>query len=95
MQAKSCVKLTNSMSEEHDVMRYWMLPQLMQTLQENTHNEYPQHIFESGTVFSIDDTPDTGVKEQSRIAEERARGAHGAPRERGCEAYYESVLPFT
>ena len=61
------VKLLNSVSEEHDILRYWMLPSLLKILGENTHNEYPQNIFESGWVFSLDKKEETGVKEKNRL----------------------------
>ncbi|MBN2368454.1 phenylalanine--tRNA ligase subunit beta [Candidatus Woesearchaeota archaeon] len=64
----SHVEIANSVSEEYNIMRWWMLPQLMQVLQENTHNEYPQNIFESGVVFKLDDKEETGVKEFTRLA---------------------------
>ncbi len=62
------VEIANSQSIEHNIMRYWMLPNLMQILKENTHNEYPQNIFESGTVFKVDDKQETGVSEFNRLA---------------------------
>ncbi len=62
------VEIANSQSNEYNIMRYWMLPNLMQILKENTHNEYPQNIFESGTVFKIDETAETGVAEFTRLA---------------------------
>ncbi len=62
------VRLENSMSEDFKIMRFWMLPNLMKILSENSHNEYPQNIFESGTVFSLVKKEDTGVKEQNRVA---------------------------
>ena len=67
-QTEDYVEIANSQSEEYNIMRYWMLPNLMQILKENTHNEYPQNIFESATVFKIDDKEETGVSEFTRLA---------------------------
>jgi len=61
------VELLHSVSEEYNIMRWWMLPNLLQILSENKHNEYPQNIFESGTVFKLGNT-ETGVKEFNRLA---------------------------
>ncbi len=38
------------MSESYSVVRNWLLPQLLEVLSKNKHNEYPQKIFEHGTV---------------------------------------------
>jgi phenylalanyl-tRNA synthetase beta chain len=61
------VKLANSISDEYNVMRKSMLANLMQILKENTHNEYPQNIFESGNVFMLGES-DTGVIETNKLA---------------------------
>lgn len=46
------VKLKNSLSQEYDSLRAWIIPSLMLTLKINRHREYPQRIFEIGRVFS-------------------------------------------
>ncbi|MBI2148558.1 phenylalanine--tRNA ligase subunit beta [Candidatus Woesearchaeota archaeon] len=63
-----CVELLNSLNEEYNVLRAWMIPSLIQILKENKHNEYPQNIFCSGNVFSHDSEKDTGIKESIRLA---------------------------
>jgi phenylalanyl-tRNA synthetase beta chain len=68
LKADNYVELANSKSEEYNIMIYKMLPSLMQILKENTHNEYPQNIFESGYVFKLDEKTETGVKEINRVA---------------------------
>ena len=65
--AEDYVELENSKSEEYNIMRYSILANLMQILKENTHNEYPQNIFESGYTFKTGDS-ETGVIETSKIA---------------------------
>lgn len=61
------VELANSLSEEFSIMRYWLLPNLMKILSENTHNEYPQEIFESGRIFRLGKN-NTGVVESQNLA---------------------------
>jgi len=64
----NCVELINSVSEEYNIMRFWMLPSLIEVLSQNTHNEYPQNIFEIGRVFLLDNNKETGVKEVERLS---------------------------
>jgi len=47
------VKVENA-SSEHDVLRSWVVPSLMKILSENKHYEYPQNIFEIGTIVKKD-----------------------------------------
>ena len=52
MQVKKAplVRISNPMSETYSVVRSWILPELVDMLRHNTHVEYPQRIFEAGTV---------------------------------------------
>jgi len=68
LKAEDFVELANSKSEEHTIMRKWILPSLMQILKENTHNEYPQNIFETGFAFLLDEKTETGVREPCKLA---------------------------
>jgi phenylalanyl-tRNA synthetase beta chain len=68
LDVKDSVEIANSKSEEYSMMRYTLLANLMQILKENTHNEYPQKLFETGYVFKIDEKEETGVKEICNIA---------------------------
>ncbi|MEM4259727.1 MAG: phenylalanine--tRNA ligase subunit beta [Candidatus Woesearchaeota archaeon] len=67
------VELANSFSEEHNILRAWLTPSLLKNLQDNKANEYPQNIFEIGTVFvkednnSKDNNNPTGVSEFDRL----------------------------
>lgn len=45
------LEIENPSNEEYTVLRPWLLPCLLKTLQLNTHNEYPQNLFEIGTCF--------------------------------------------
>lgn len=61
------VEMENSLSEERSHMRRAILPSLMRVLEENKHHEYPQNLFEVGTVFSFDKASETGVKEEDKL----------------------------
>ena len=52
---------------EDNCLRAWMIPSLLQILMENKHNEYPQNIFDIGTVFKKGKS-ETGVVENGRLA---------------------------
>jgi len=62
------IELANPTTKEYDVLRAWMIPSLMHVLGENLHNEYPQNIFDIGTVFKRNKTTETGVEENDRLA---------------------------
>ena len=61
------VELENSVTQDYNVLRAWIIPNLLETLKNNKHYDYPQNIFESGIVFKLDDSFDTGVHETERI----------------------------
>lgn len=48
---RSPVILKNSLTQEFSVLRMSLISSLLKTLSKNKHNEYPQRIFEIGTVF--------------------------------------------
>jgi len=62
-----CVELANSLSEEYNTLRAWMIPSLVQVLKENKHNEYPQNIFGYGNVFKYEENTETGTTEATRL----------------------------
>jgi len=61
------VELENPLTKDYSVLRAWIIPSLMQVLSENTSREYPQNIFEIGSVFSLDGKKENGVREAVRI----------------------------
>lgn len=61
------VALANAPTE-HNRLRNWMIPSLMKVLNDNKRHEYPQNIFEIGTVFLPDKKTEQGVKEIKRLA---------------------------
>ncbi len=63
-----CVKLENSLNLDYDVLRTWLLPNLMQILGENKHYEYPQNIFTIGTAFRENKNLENGIYEFTKLA---------------------------
>jgi phenylalanyl-tRNA synthetase beta chain len=61
------VVLENSVTQDYNMLRAWITPSLMETLKYNKHYDYPQNIFEIGTVFRIDESQDTGIHETDRL----------------------------
>tara|TARA_Y100000034_G_C6895949_1_gene413055 strand:- start:384 stop:2003 length:1620 start_codon:yes stop_codon:yes gene_type:complete len=55
------VKVLNPVNVEYDTLRSWMIPSLMKILSENKHYEYPQKIFEVGTVFGKEEFERVGL----------------------------------
>lgn len=58
------IKVINSISQEYNVLRPWIIPSLMNILKINRHNEYPQNIFEMGKVFI---KKGTDIEEPTRL----------------------------
>lgn len=65
---KQLIELENSVNQEFNMLRSWLTPSLMGTLSSNKHYEYPQDIFEIGTVFNHNDSYETKVQEQEHLA---------------------------
>ena len=64
----SLVELTNSISNEYNVLRSWNIPSLMEILKNNKHHEYPQRIFTIGTIFKQNNKEETNIEENERLA---------------------------
>lgn len=64
---ESPLLLSNSISEEYDALRSTLISSLLSTLMRNRNHEYPQHIFDIGTVFHRDPSQETGVRETTRL----------------------------
>jgi phenylalanyl-tRNA synthetase beta chain len=62
------VELLNPANTEYDILRSWVVPSLMKVLSENTRHDYPQRIFDIGTVFKKNPAKETSVEEFARIA---------------------------
>ncbi len=48
------VSVLDSKSKEHTILRDSLLPGLLENLSRNIHEQYPQKMFETGTVFIVD-----------------------------------------
>ncbi|QLH07537.1 phenylalanine--tRNA ligase subunit beta [Nitrosopumilus ureiphilus] len=49
------LSVLDSKSQEHTILRNSILPGLLENLSRNIHESYPQKLFETGSVFSLDD----------------------------------------
>lgn len=62
------VRLGNSISQDYDVLKSWLTPDLLECYAGNKHHDYPQNIFSIGKIFKHDSERETGVREDFRIA---------------------------
>ena len=62
------IEVASSATKEYNTLRQWMIPCLMHVLFENKHHEYPQNIFDIGTVFKKNPATETGIEENDRLA---------------------------
>ncbi|MFB6199718.1 MAG: phenylalanine--tRNA ligase subunit beta [Candidatus Nanohaloarchaea archaeon] len=60
------VKVENPLSEEYSAVRNLLLPSMLEVLQLNKHNSYPQSFFEAGDVVQLDDSP-VGASERRKL----------------------------
>ncbi|MHA2347197.1 MAG: phenylalanine--tRNA ligase subunit beta [Candidatus Hodarchaeales archaeon] len=51
---RKCVEVSNPVSSNYSVLRNRLFPGLLDFLSRNTHNEYPQYLFEVGEVVNND-----------------------------------------
>ncbi len=65
-QTNQGITLKNAVGE-HNTLRHSILPSLLKTLSENQHNEYPQHIFETGHIFNLSNSTETGIQETQTL----------------------------
>jgi len=49
--ASKIISVSDSKSQEHNILRNAILPGLIDTLSRNIHETYPQRLFETGTIF--------------------------------------------
>ncbi|MDI6904518.1 MAG: phenylalanine--tRNA ligase subunit beta [Candidatus Bathyarchaeia archaeon] len=62
------VEIVNPKVQTLTCLRNWLLPSLMEFLSNNLHIEYPQKIFELGTVMLLDEKRETKTKDEERLA---------------------------
>ena len=63
---KNLIEVVDSKTE-YKFLRPSLLPSSLRTLAENKDNEYPQNLFEIGTVFSKNAEAETGIKETENL----------------------------
>jgi phenylalanyl-tRNA synthetase beta chain len=51
----SCIRVANPVSLNYSVLRHRLLPGMLDFLAKNTHNEYPQYLFEIGETTTVKD----------------------------------------
>jgi phenylalanyl-tRNA synthetase beta chain len=61
------VVVENAVTAENNVLRNWLLPQMLYTLQSNKQYEYPQNLFEVGEVIIPDETQPEKTREDMRL----------------------------
>jgi len=62
------IALENAKNADYNILRSWMIPSLLQVMKVNKHHEFPQKIFEIGTIFKKNPEEETSVKEMQRLA---------------------------
>ena len=55
------IRVANPVNAEYDTLRNSMIASLIKILNENKHNEYPQRIFEIGSVFAESESENLGL----------------------------------
>jgi len=61
-------EIENPKTREYCVVRNKLLPSLLEVLSNNTHNEYPQNIFEIGDIIELDSKEETMSKTVRKLA---------------------------
>jgi phenylalanyl-tRNA synthetase beta chain len=62
------VEIMNPISNEYNICRTWLLPNLLKVLASNKHRDYPQKIFELGDALTIDENQETKTKQTKKLA---------------------------
>ena len=62
------VEIANPKVQTLTCLRNWLLPSLMEFLSNNLHVEYPQNIFELGTVTLLDKERETKTRDEEKLA---------------------------
>jgi len=68
LKPEKTVEVANPKVQTFTCLRNWILPSLMEFLSNNLHVEYPQKIFELGTVIIPDNKKETRTREEQRLA---------------------------
>ena len=62
------VEIENPISPKWSALRVWLIPSLLDFLSQNTHEEYPQRLFEVGKATLIDESRETKTVSESKLA---------------------------
>ena len=62
------VEIENPISPKWSALRNWLLPSLLDFLSQNTHEEYPQRLFEVGKATLIEESRETKTVSESKLA---------------------------
>lgn len=62
------VEIENPISPKWSALRVWLIPSLLDFLSQNTHEEYPQRLFEVGKATLIDEGRETKTVSESKLA---------------------------
>jgi len=65
--SSTIIEVESPMAQEYDALRYSIIPQLLQVLSYNIHEQYPQKIFEIGRTFEFEEKAQ-GIKENVKVA---------------------------
>ena len=68
LKPEKTVEVANPKVQTFTCLRNWILPSLIEFLSNNLHVEYPQKIFELGTVIIPDNKKETRTREEQRLA---------------------------
>lgn len=68
LKPEKIVEIANPKVQTLTCLRNWLLPSLVEFLSNNQHVEYPQKIFELGTVVILDNTCETRAREEQKLA---------------------------
>lgn len=71
---KDVVKIRNPVSDEYTSLRSNLLPSVLQALSENTHQPYPQKVFEVGEVVAKDSESETRTRTDVNVCLASAHG---------------------
>ncbi len=62
------VEIENPISPKWSALRGWLIPSLLDFLSQNTHEKYPQRLFEVGKATLIDRSRETKTVSESKLA---------------------------
>jgi phenylalanyl-tRNA synthetase beta chain len=62
------IEVKNPSTQEYNALRAWIIPSVLEVLEANKHNMYPQNVFDIGSVFKKDSSTETGISEDVRVA---------------------------